>query len=145
MFYFPGAHTLGVSHCSRFSNRIYNFNRTHQIDPTLNFSYARQLRKSCQIHADPDLAVPIDATSDHTFDNAYFKNLQQGMGLFSSDQVLFTDPRSRPTVKLFASSENTFRKAFVTAITKLGRLGVLTGSQGEIRTDCSRLNEIGEH
>ncbi|CAN1231782.1 Peroxidase 45 [Linum grandiflorum] len=74
------------------------------------------------------------------FDNAYYRNLQQGKGLFTSDQVLFTDPRSRPTVNRFAASNTAFGQAFVAAITKLGRVGVLTGSRGEIRRDCSRVN-----
>lgn len=135
-----GAHTLGVSHCNKFWKRIYNFNRTHRIDPTLNFQYAMQLRQMCPLNVDPRIAIPIDASTFQTFDNAYFKNLQQGKGLFISDQVLFTDSRSRQTVNLFASNEYAFRQAFVAAITRLGRVGVLTGSKGEIRIDCSRPN-----
>ncbi|OWM86985.1 hypothetical protein CDL15_Pgr016022 [Punica granatum] len=79
-------------------------------------------------------------TTTHVFDNAYFKNLQNGTGLFSSDQVLFTDPRSRPNVNYFASNNTAFREAFKTAMTKLGRVGVLTGSKGEIRINCTRPN-----
>ena len=62
------------------------------------------------------------------------------MGLFSSDQVLFTDQRSRATVNLFASNEAAFNSAFVSAITKLGGVGVKTGNQGEIRIDCTKVN-----
>ncbi|KAK4782889.1 hypothetical protein SAY86_007263 [Trapa natans] len=140
MIALSGAHTLGVSHCSKFSKRIYGFNSTHRIDPTLNFQYAMQLRQMCPLNVDPRVAIPMDASTFHIFDNAYFKNLQQGKGLFISDQVLYTDPRSRPTVDLFAASETAFRDAFVSAITRLGRVGVLTGSMGEIRIDCSRPN-----
>ncbi|KAK3221323.1 hypothetical protein Dsin_008348 [Dipteronia sinensis] len=135
-----GAHTLGFSHCGRFSNRIYNFSPKNRIDPTLNFQYAMQLRKMCPLKVDPRIAIDMDPTTPQTFDNTYYKNLQKGMGLFSSDQVLFTDPRSRSTVNLFASNNQTFNLAFVQAITKLGRVGVKTGNQGEIRTDCTRVN-----
>ncbi|KAJ0491708.1 putative peroxidase [Helianthus annuus] len=137
MIALSGAHTLGFSHCSKFSKRIYN---KKGIDRTLNRRYALQLRQMCPLKVDPRIAINMDPTTPRTFDNAYFRNLQQGKGLFTSDQNLFTDTRSRPTVNQFASSNNAFNQAFVTAITKLGRVGVLTGNKGEIRRDCTRRN-----
>ncbi|MFS7991651.1 putative peroxidase [Helianthus anomalus] len=137
MIALSGAHTLGFSHCSKFSKRIYN---KKGIDRTLNRQYALQLRQMCPLKVDPRIAINMDPTTPRTFDNAYFRNLQQGKGLFTSDQNLFTDTRSRPTVNQFASSNNAFNQAFVAAITKLGRVGVLTGNKGEIRRDCTRSN-----
>lgn len=136
-----GAHTIGFAHCGKFSKRIYNFSPRTPIDPSLNRGYAFQLRQMCPIRVDPRIAINMDPTSPRTFDNAYFKNLQQGRGLFTSDQVLFTDRRSRATVNMFANSEAAFRQAFISAITKLGRVGVKTGNAGEIRRDCSRVNQ----
>ncbi|KAF2317190.1 hypothetical protein GH714_015912 [Hevea brasiliensis] len=135
-----GAHTLGFSHCSRFSKRIYNFSPRNKIDPTLNLQYALQLRQMCPINVDPRIAINMDPTTPQKFDNAYYGNLVQGKGLFTADQVLFTDPRSRATVTQFASNNAAFQNAFVAAMTKLGRVGVLTGNQGEIREDCTRIN-----
>ena len=94
----------------------------------------------CPINVDPRIAINMDPTTPNRFDNAYYKNLQQGKGLFSSDEILFTDARSKSTVNLFASNSGAFQQAFVTAITKLGRVGVKTGNQGEIRRDCTRIN-----
>ena len=135
-----GAHTIGFAHCGKFSKRIYSFSPKTRIDPSLNSGYALQLRQMCPQRVDPRIAINMDPTTPRTFDNAYFKNLQQGKGLFTSDQVLFTDQRSRATVNSFANSETAFRQAFVSAITKLGRVGVKTGNAGEIRRDCSRVN-----
>ncbi|XP_050216019.1 peroxidase 16 [Mercurialis annua] len=140
MIALSGAHTLGFSHCSRFSKRIYNYTPKNRIDPTLNFQYAIQLRQMCPTRVDSRIAINMDPTTPQLFDNAYFKNLQQGKGLFTSDQILYTDPRSRPTVNLFASNNVAFQNAFISAIQKLGRVGVLTGTKGEIRNDCSRIN-----
>ncbi|EEF29581.1 peroxidase 16 [Ricinus communis] len=140
MIALSGAHTLGFSHCSRFSKRIYNFSPKNRIDPTLNMQYAFELRKMCPVKVDPRIAIDMDPTTPQKFDNAYYRNLQQGKGLFTSDQVLFTDPRSKPTVNQFASNNLAFQNAFVAAIKKLGRVGVLTGNQGEIRNDCTRIN-----
>lgn len=134
------AHSIGFSHCGRFSKRIYKFNSQNRIDPTLNLGYAMQLRQMCPLRVDPRIAIDMDPTTSRTFDNVYFKNLQQGKGLFTSDQILFTDPRSRDTVNQFASNNGAFQQAFIAAITNLGRVGVLTGSRGEIRQDCTRVN-----
>lgn len=135
-----GAHTIGFSHCGRFSKRIYRFTRQTRIDPTLNLQYAMQLRQMCPINVDPRIAINMDPATPNTFDNAYYLNLQQGKGLFTSDQALFTDSRSKATVNQFASNKAAFQQAFITAMTKLGRVGVLTGNQGEIRRDCTRPN-----
>lgn len=140
MCFVLGAHTIGFSHCNRFSKRIYNFSPRNTIDPTLNLQYAFQLRQACPLRVDPNIAIDMDPVTPQRFDNQYFKNLQQGKGLFNSDQVLAIDERSRDTVNLFASSEQAFQSAFVDAITKLGRVGVKTGNQGEIRFDCNRVN-----
>ncbi|XP_078430368.1 peroxidase 50-like [Wolffia australiana] len=139
MIALSAAHTLGFSHCSRFANRIYGFSSSNKIDPTLNSTYAKQLQASCPRNVDPLIAIDMDPTTPRTFDNAYYKNLQQGKGLFSSDQILFTDARSRPTVNAWAQSSDQFNRAFISAITKLGRVGVKTGSRGNIRAACDVL------
>ncbi|KAL5549258.1 hypothetical protein UlMin_004489 [Ulmus minor] len=140
MIALSGAHTIGFSHCNRFSKRIFNFSPRSPIDPTLNTAYAFQLRQMCPLRVDPRIAINMDPTTSRTFDNVYFKNLQQGKGLFTSDQILFTDTRSRAIVNSFASNGAAFNQAFINAMTKLGRVGVLTGRQGEIRLDCSTVN-----
>ncbi|KAM0030674.1 putative peroxidase [Helianthus debilis subsp. tardiflorus] len=84
-----GAHTLGFSHCNQFADRIYNFSKQNPVDPTLNPNYASQLQQQCLKNVDPRIAVNMDPNTPRKFD-VYYKNLQQGQGLFSSDQVLFT-------------------------------------------------------
>ncbi|RDX79985.1 Peroxidase 16, partial [Mucuna pruriens] len=135
-----GAHTIGFSHCSQFSKRIYNFRSKKSIDHTLNPAYAKQLQQVCPKNVDPRLAIDLDPVTPRTFDNQYYKNLQQGKGLLASDQALFTHKGSRGIVNLFASNNTAFEKAFVSAITKLGRIGIKTGKQGEIRRDCTMVN-----
>lgn len=135
-----GAHTVGFSHCSKFANRIYNFSGQNPVDPSLSKDYATQLQSMCPKNVDPRIAINMDPNTPNTFDNTYFKNLQQGKGLFTSDQVLFTDTRSKSTVNSWSSSSSAFENAFVTAITKLGRVGVKTGKNGNIRTDCAAFN-----
>ncbi|GFY93742.1 peroxidase superfamily protein [Actinidia rufa] len=140
MIALSAAHTVGFSHCSRFANRIYNFSRENPVDPTLDKAYAAQLQSMCPKNVDPRIAINMDPNTPNKFDNVYFQNLQQGKGLFTSDQVLFTDSRSKPTVDAWAGNSPAFQQAFITAITKLGRVGVKTGANGNIRTDCSAFN-----
>ncbi|XP_047311291.1 peroxidase 51-like [Impatiens glandulifera] len=143
MIALSAAHTIGFSHCSKFSNRIYNFTKSNPIDPTLNKQYASQLIQMCPKNVDPRIAINMDPITPRKFDNAYFKNLQGGKGLFTSDQVLFTDSRSKSVVNAWATSSQSFNSAFITAMTKLGRVGVKTGKpgpNGNIRVRCDAFN-----
>ncbi|KAL0431556.1 UNVERIFIED_CONTAM: Peroxidase 55 [Sesamum radiatum] len=140
MIALSGAHTLGFSHCTRFANRLYSFSPSSPVDPSLDPTYAQQLMQECPQNVDPQIAINMDPITPQTFDNVYFQNLVGGKGLFTSDQVLFTDPASQPTVMDFAQNSGDFNGAFITAMTKLGRVGVKIGNQGEIRRDCTAFN-----
>lgn len=94
----------------------------------------------CPQNVDPNIAVNMDPTTPTTFDNVYFQNLVSGKGMFSSDQELFTNPSTRPIVLDFANNPSNFNAAFITAMRNLGRVGVKTGNQGEIRRDCTAFN-----
>lgn len=140
MIALSGAHTLGFSHCDRFANRLYSFTPSNPVDPSLDPEYAKELKDMCPQNVDPSIAINMDPATPRTFDNEYYKNLVKGKGLFTSDQVLFTDESSQGTVSDFANNAFDFNGAFVTAMRKLGRVGVKTGDQGEIRLDCTRFN-----
>ncbi|KAG6659731.1 hypothetical protein I3843_03G052500 [Carya illinoinensis] len=137
MIALSGAHTLGFSHCDRFADRLYS---SSTVDPTLDPDYAKQLEAACPRNVDPSIAIDMDPVTPRTFDNVYYQNLVAGKGLFTTDQVLFTDSESQPTVVDFANNPGAFNGAFVTAMRKLGRVGIKTGKVGEIRRDCSAFN-----
>ncbi len=71
-----------------------------------------------------------------TFDNQYFKNLQMGLGLFTSDESLLTDSRTQRLVKLFAKDQDKFFEQFGVSFRKMGKINVLTGTQGQVRKQC---------
>jgi peroxidase len=75
-------HTVGFAHCGTFSGRV------RAADPTLNRSLAEKLAAWCPDGVDPRVAVTMDVVTPRVFDNQYFRNLQSGMGLLASDQVL---------------------------------------------------------
>ncbi|XP_051117483.1 peroxidase 55 [Andrographis paniculata] len=140
MIALSGCHTVGFSHCNRFADRIYSFSPSNPVDPSLDPDYAQQLMQMCPRDVDPTIAINMDPSTPQTFDNVYYQNLASGRGLFTSDQILFNDPRSQPTVLDFAQNPGDFNGAFITAMIKLGRVGVKTGKNGEIRRDCSFFN-----
>ncbi|GJM96714.1 hypothetical protein PR202_ga13576 [Eleusine coracana subsp. coracana] len=134
------AHSVGLAHCNKFLYRIYDA-RTGQpaTDPALNPRYAAFLRTKCA-SGGPDWMVLMDQATPAQFDNQYYRNLQDHGGLLGSDQLLYADNRTRPMVDALANSTNAFYKAFADAVTRLGRVGVKSGAQGNIRKQCDVFN-----
>ncbi|OVA10712.1 Plant peroxidase [Macleaya cordata] len=138
-----GAHTIGFSHCKEFMNRIYSYNKTFDIDPSMNKDYAQTLRTPCpknDHNLDPTVVAFNDVSTPAIFDNAYYQNLQKGLGLLETDQKLFTDPITRGYVDSMANDQHIFFSYFVAAMIMLGGVGVKTGSDGEVRRDCGFFN-----
>ncbi|KAH7845888.1 hypothetical protein Vadar_007053 [Vaccinium darrowii] len=136
-----GAHTIGFSHCKEFSTNIYNYSKNSQSDPSYNPRYAEGLRNACADHQkNPTLAVFNDIMTPNKFDNMYYKNLPEGLGLLASDRGLYSDPRTRPYVQTYAGNQDLFFEAFRRAMEKLSVLDVKTGQAGEIRRRCDEFN-----
>ncbi|KAK6921512.1 hem peroxidase [Dillenia turbinata] len=138
-----GAHTIGVSHCSEFKDRIFGYNSPSGYDPALHPKFAERLRQNCANYStDPTRATFNDVRSTKDFDNMYFKNLRLGLGLLQSDHALFTNPRTRPFVDLYADNQTAFFETFSLAMEKLNVLQVKTGKDGEIRRRCDSFNTM---
>lgn len=75
------------------------------------------------------------------FDNNYYLDLQNNETLFTSDQTLYSNSAdTEDIVDSFASNQTVFFENFILGMLKMGQLDVLTGSEGEIRTNCSIAN-----
>eukprot|EP01018_Ginkgo_biloba_P006859 Gb_33424 [translate_table: standard] len=141
MVILSGAHTIGNSHCNEVTKRLYEFSPSRPTDPTIEGSFAKVLKQACPAAGgDPNVVQPFDRLTPFKFDNLYYTNLVKRRGLLTSDQVLFSDPRTRTAVVQFASNQTRFFKAFAGAMLKLGNVGVKTGLHGEIRRDCTKFN-----
>ncbi|XP_019179833.1 PREDICTED: peroxidase 5-like isoform X1 [Ipomoea nil] len=136
-----GAHTIGRSHCTSFSNRLYNFNTTTGQDSSLDPLYAAKLKQQCpQGSKDPNLVVQMDPATPAIFDVAYYTNVLANRGLLTSDQTLLTDPSTAKQVSQNARAPFRWKSKFAAAMVKMGKLGVLTGNAGEIRANCRVVN-----
>ncbi|PWA67189.1 heme peroxidase [Artemisia annua] len=135
-----GGHTLGMSHCSSFENRLYNFTGIGDTDPTMDRNYIARLKLKCKPN-DQTTIAELDPGSFKTFDDSYFRLVNKRRGLLQSDAALLDDPETKAYMIQATSYGSTFFKDFGVSMIKMGRIGVLTGSQGEIRKVCSKVNE----
>ncbi|XP_073000772.1 peroxidase 5-like [Typha latifolia] len=136
-----GAHTIGVSHCSTFSSRLYGFNSSVSQDPSLDSSFATNLTKQCpQGKSNASLAVPMDPISPNLFDTSYYRNLLVNRGLLTSDQTLMSSDTTAALVKQKADNSSMFLINFGAAMVNMGQIQVLTGSNGEVRRNCRVIN-----
>ncbi|XP_042490874.1 peroxidase 55-like [Macadamia integrifolia] len=131
-----GGHTLGLSHCTEFANRL------RRPDPTMNETLRVDIIDRCPYpKINPLVMMEFDETA-FQFDNLYYKRLRQLRGLLTSDQELFSggDEYIRAMVSRFAEDQELFFKSFGNAMKRLGAVGVKTGTEGEIRKDCISFN-----
>ncbi|KAG0492748.1 hypothetical protein HPP92_005886 [Vanilla planifolia] len=140
-----GGHTIGRARCATFSNRLFNFSGTGADDPTLDQSLAAQLRQVCPASGgDGNATTALDPNSTDVFDNHYFVNLKRNRGVLSSDQALYSSDagqaETKALVESFAASGPLFKIAFVNSMIRMGNIVPLTGSAGEIRTNCRTIN-----
>ncbi|OEL28912.1 Peroxidase 45 [Dichanthelium oligosanthes] len=128
MIALSGGHTIGAASCGFFGNRMGG-------DAAMDPAFADQLRGSCPGASAAGFAF-LDATTPLQFDNEYYRSLRAGRGLLASDQALYADPRSRGAVDRYADDQGAFFRDFAAAMTRLGRVGVRTAADGEVRRDC---------
>lgn len=89
--------------------------------------------------------VALDRDSPAKFDVSFFKNVRDGNGVLESDQRLWGDSATRSVVQNYAGTIRgilglRFDFEFPKAMVKMSSIEVKTGTQGEIRKVCSKIN-----
>ncbi|KAH0436315.1 hypothetical protein IEQ34_026419 [Dendrobium chrysotoxum] len=136
-----GGHTIGISHCSSFSERLYNFSGKGDTDPSLDKLYAENLKKKkCRLSNDSVSFVEMDPGSFRTFDLGYYRNLLKRRGLFQSDAALITNSDTKSFIIELVKNHKKFPRGFALSMEKMGRIEVKTGFEGEIRKNCAVIN-----
>ncbi|KAL9247313.1 hypothetical protein vseg_020757 [Gypsophila vaccaria] len=135
-----GCHTVGIIHCNFFLDRLYNYQYTGLPDPSMNTTTLSTLRKTCPSGGSTNFAY-ADQTqfSGLKFDRGFYEAIKQGKGLTVVDQRMASDPITKNIVTNFATTGN-FNSLFGGAINKLARYKILTGTNGQIRKNCNRVN-----
>jgi len=138
---YAGAHTFGFAQCFTFKPRLFNFGGSGKSDPSLDSSLLQNLQKVCPNQADSDSNLaPLDPVTTNTFDNTYYKNVLSNSGLLQSDQALLGDNTTSALVTNYSKWPILFFRDFAVSVEKMGRIGVLTGQQGQIRKNCRAVN-----
>lgn len=133
-----GSHSIGVAHCQFIVDRLYNYpNSATGSDPSLPADLLEFLKTQC-----PDSAatpeINIDEVSPGTFDSQYFDNIIRNRGVIASDQHLMDHTSTQGEVA--ANNGPAFGGNFGRAMVVMARFNVLTGSAGQIRTNCRQVN-----
>lgn len=128
-----------MTHCPLIFRRLYNFTGKGDTDPALDPAYAAELKGICPPPANPVTTVALDRNSSLSFDSNYFEGLTKKQGILTSDNALLTNPEAATLVKKFKKFD-AFKKAFADSMVKMGAIGVLTGTEGEIRKNCRVIN-----
>lgn len=103
--------------------------------------YAGQLKQQCpQGSTNGNLVVPMDPATPTMTDASYYMDVLNNRGLFTSDQTLLTSSATANQVAQNVMNPFLWRSKFAAAMVKMGKIGVLTGSAGEIRANCRVIN-----
>ncbi|XP_073387675.1 peroxidase P7 [Physcomitrium patens] len=140
MVVLSGGHTIGQARCSSFADRF----APAAKNPFPDTIFGQELNAYCVEgnRLGIDRRMTLDANSTTIFDNGYFQSIVAGRGILTTDNVLFTDNRTKSLVTTFAQDQTVFFDAFKELMAKMGRIGVLTGTQGQIRKQCWVRNPI---
>lgn len=162
-----GAHSIGITHCTFFEDRLYNFSGTGKPDPELDTGFQQELKTKCPYSASapsPGTGVgPSMPASDYggvssaggndgvvdlsynneggeeNFGTRYYRRLMQKKGLMYADQQLTGREETEMWVRAYASDTQLFRRDFAMSMMKLSNYHVLTGPLGQVRTTCSKV------
>ncbi|XP_062073381.1 putative Peroxidase 48 [Humulus lupulus] len=146
------AHSIGVIRCKFFENRLYDFDGSHEPDPSMDPELASLLRKKCQkssstssesqpCFCDSSTEEPGMLMSDEgsAFSTQYYHSILQGRGILYTDQQLMAAEATGNWVRAYAADAFLFRRDFALTMMKLSDLQVLTAPTGQIRFSCSKV------
>lgn len=135
-----GGHTIGNTHCTLLTNRLYNFTGNGSgTDPDINPDYAKNLMRICPNGGDPLKVLEMDPRSSTNFDTNYYTLISRNMGIFQSDEALLKDPKAAKLVKDLQNPRLFFPR-FAASMKKMGEIILLKDGEGEIRKNCRVIN-----
>ncbi|MFS7965750.1 putative peroxidase [Helianthus anomalus] len=139
------AHTIGTTACFFMEERLYNFASHGGPDPSINPRLLPELTSTCPKNGDVGVRLPMDHGSEDTFDIQILQNIRSGFAVLQSDAKLMDDLTTRGIVDSYFGvlaplTGPSFETDFVTSMVRMGRIGVKTGSNGNIRRLCKSFN-----
>ncbi|KAG8043991.1 hypothetical protein GUJ93_ZPchr0458g22624 [Zizania palustris] len=131
-----GAHTIGLGHCSSFSDRL-----VPGAQPPMDPALVEKLKAKCAKDVPAGTVMQVlDVRTPNAFDNKYYFDLIAKQGIFTSDQGLIEHPETKRMATRFALNQAAFFDQFSRSMVKMSQMQVLTGNAGEIRSNCAAPN-----
>ncbi|KAF4357005.1 hypothetical protein F8388_001087 [Cannabis sativa] len=141
MVYLLGGHSVGVSECTFFEDRLYNFGGSNRADPTMDSSLVSRLKLQCPPGSLSSAFLDQTPRSSMVIDKSFYNQLIMKRGVLAIDQKLANDAQTKSIVSALAKGSVDFRQKFGEAMVKMGRIGVITdATKGEIRKFCRATN-----
>lgn len=130
-----GGHSVGITHCRFIQDRLSNATATPQMNPDLR----NRLSAYCD---NPTNEINLDQGTPNTVDKSlYTQVLRLKNGIFKVDQEMATHAQTKRTVQAIVNGPDyMFGINFGRAMRKMQAIGVLTGSNGQIRATCKAIN-----
>ncbi|KAL2944307.1 Peroxidase 60 [Bienertia sinuspersici] len=136
-----GGHTVGISHCKNFRDRLYNYKGVPGMsDPNIPKDFLEFLKQTCPEFGSSSNSTVLDQFTPNLVDNGFYKAIGGRKGVLQIDQDIALDPVTSPIVSKLANNSTDFIHKFGVALNNLAEVGVLTGSQGQIRKFCRFVN-----
>ncbi|KAI5008278.1 hypothetical protein ZWY2020_009326 [Hordeum vulgare] len=140
MVVLSGAHSIGRSHCSSFSNRL-QLSANDNSNTSMDATFAGKLTQDCTAGSDP--MVPQDYKTVDVLDSQYYRNVIDRKVLFTSDAALMTSLQTKSLVQEYTKwliGDLKWYKHFGDAMVKMGNIEVKDITKGEIRKMCGLVN-----
>ncbi|XP_058752184.1 peroxidase 43-like [Vicia villosa] len=140
------AHTIGTTACFFMTKRLYNFFPSGGgSDPAISPSFLPELQAKCPRTGHDNDRLAMDIMTERKFDKNILRNIREGFAVLESDARLNDDARTKAVMESYLGPLTpilgpSFENDFVESIVKMGQIGVKTGSDGNIRRVCSKLD-----
>ncbi|KAF8041390.1 hypothetical protein BT93_A0098 [Corymbia citriodora subsp. variegata] len=135
-----GGHSLGRTGCVFISDRLYDFNKTGQPDPSMDPSLLVQLREQCPQNSTNHVYLNPDTGENYTLGDTFYHRVLTHRAVLGIDQQIAAHNDSYQIAEKFDASFDDFKKNFGRSMTRMGFAHLLPGDQGEIRKNCRVVN-----
>ncbi|KAG6422009.1 hypothetical protein SASPL_118570 [Salvia splendens] len=130
-----------VTLAAHMPDRLYEFPANGGSDPSISPGFLGELKSTCPRNGDVNVRLAMDRGSEKVFDKQILGNIRSGTAVLQSDAALYQDEATKRAVdSYFGLPGPSFEADFTASMIKLGRIGVWTGSKGQIRRVCSSFN-----
>ncbi|RZC63707.1 hypothetical protein C5167_025460 [Papaver somniferum] len=114
-------------------------------DPTMDPALVETLKSQCPENANGQgdvINLDQGPSSSNVVDNSFYQQIHLNKGILEIDQKLALDSSTTDVVNTLAIDGVAFLNLFGKSMVKMGGIGVLTGTDGQIRLKCSSVNAI---